>query len=96
MHKTFYVYILTNKTNGTLYTGITNNLVRRSFEHKNQATKSFTSKYWLQKLVYYEIYEEANTAIAREKHLKKAYRKTKIKLIEEKNPDWLDLWDSII
>lgn len=96
MNGTFYVYIMTNRKDGTLYTGVTNNLVRRSFEHKTKYVEGFTEKYWLQRLVYFEVYEDRATAFAREKYLKKVYRKTKIKLIEEKNPEWFDLWDDIV
>ena len=90
-----YVYILSNKNNGTLYIGVTNNLVRRVYEHKNKFIEGFSNKYDLIKLVYYEIYEDELRAIGREKFLKKAYRKTKVKLINEFNPDWEDLYYQI-
>ena len=91
-----YVYIMTNHKCGTLYTGVTNNLVRRVYEHKHHLIEGFTSKYDLTRLVYYEIWQGENEAIQREKMLKKAYRKYKIALIEEQNPDWNDLYESII
>lgn len=91
-----YVYIMTNHKHGTLYTGVTNNLVRRVYEHKNKLIKGFTSQYDLTKLVYYEIWQGENEAIEREKKLKKAYRKYKIDLIEKQNPDWDDLYNSIL
>ncbi|MEX0315325.1 MAG: GIY-YIG nuclease family protein [Allomuricauda sp.] len=94
MHKTnhqYYIYILTNKKNGTLYIGMTNNLERRVFEHKNKYTKGFTKKYDLDKLVYFETYQYVRDAILREKRLKKWKRQWKIDLIEDENPDWKDL-----
>ncbi len=87
---------MTNHKHGTLYTGVTNNLVRRVYEHKNKLIKGFTSQYDLTKLVYYEIWQGENEAIEREKKLKKAYRKYKIDLIEKQNPDWDDLYNSIL
>ncbi len=91
-----YVYIMTNKNNTTLYVGVTNDLIRRVWEHKNHVVKGFTTQYDLNKLVYYEIYEDELTAIAREKYLKKCYRKTKNKLICNVNPQWNDLYEQII
>jgi len=90
MH-TFFVYILTNKRHNVLYTGVTNNLDRRIFEHKTKQNKGFTSKYNVDKLVYYEIIDDANAAIEREKQIKAGPRKKKIELIESMNPDWNDL-----
>ncbi|MBQ4820730.1 GIY-YIG nuclease family protein [Aquimarina sp. MMG016] len=87
----YAVYILTNKKNGTLYIGMTNNLERRVFEHKNKLTEGFTKKYGLDRLVYFEIYQYVNDAIKREKQLKKWKRQWKIDLIEEENKDWNDL-----
>ncbi len=92
MSKTYYVYILTNKKNGTLYTGVTNDISRRAWEHKEKITKSFTQKYKIDKLVYIEIYNEINDAIARESQLKNWKRDWKIKLIETINPNWDDLY----
>ena len=90
-----YVYIMTNKNNSVLYVGVTNNLVRRVYEHKNHLLEGFTAKYDLHKLVYYEIFEDEQTAIQCEKYLKKCYRKTKENLITQKNPKWEDLYDTI-
>lgn len=87
----YAVYILTNKRNGTLYIGMTNNLERRVFEHKNKLMEGFTKKYELDKLVYFEVYQYADVAIRREKRLKKWKRQWKIDLIEEQNKDWNDL-----
>ena len=92
----FYVYILTNKNNTVLYTGITNNIVRRVYEHKEQIKEGcFSAEYNLLKLVYYEIYPDPNAAIAREKFLKKAFRRYKNSLINKFNPSWKDLYDDI-
>lgn len=87
----YYVYILTNKTNKVLYTGITNNLLRRIYEHKNKLIKGFTEKYNVNKLVYFEEFNNINDAIAAEKKIKGWLRIKKIKLIENKNPLWEDL-----
>ncbi len=87
----YAVYILTNKKNGTLYIGMSNNLERRVFEHKNKLVAGFTKKYGLDKLVYFEIHKYVNDAITREKRLKTWKRQWKINLIEEDNPDWKDL-----
>ena len=89
--KHFYVYILTNPTNTVLYTGITNDVNRRTYEHKGKEIKSFTSCYNVTKLVYYETYEDADSAIAREKQIKAGSRAKKIALIEKMNPKWKDL-----
>jgi len=91
-----YVYIMSNHPQGTLYVGVTNNLVRRIYEHKNKITKGFTSKYGLDRLVYYEIYEDEIIAIQREKTLKDWKREWKIALIERNNPGWEDLYSEII
>ena len=90
-----YVYIMTNKNNTSLYVGVTNNLVRRVWEHKNEILKGFTSQYDLHKLVYFETYEDEKTAIEREKYLKKCYRVTKMKLITNLIPQWNDLYEQI-
>jgi putative endonuclease len=86
----YYVYILTNNSK-TLYTGVTNNLPRRIYEHKNKLVEGFTKKYNLTKLVYYEISEDVRSAIAREKQIKGWLRSKKINLIESTNPEWKDL-----
>ncbi len=93
--KPMYVYIMSNKNNTTLYVGVTNNLVRRVWEHKNNVLKGFTAEYNLHKLVYFEMCESEQTAIEREKYLKKCYRKTKEKLITEQNPQWRDLYENM-
>ena len=91
MHNTYYVYILTSKRNGTLYIGVTNNLERRMFEHKNKSVKGFTEKYGVHILVYYEWFNDIEAAIKREKQLKKWNRSWKLNLIESRNPQWIDL-----
>ena len=88
---TYYVYILTNKNNNVLYTGVTNNLTRRMFEHKNNKS-IFTRRYNVHKLVWYDHTNSIMSAIEREKKIKGGSRKAKIKLIEEKNPQWEDLF----
>ena len=90
------VYILTNYKNGTLYIGVTSNLIQRTYQHKHKIIKGFTSKYNLTKLVYYETYETMQEAIKREKQLKKWNRAWKIELIEKFNEDWNDLYKDII
>ena len=95
MSKEYYVYIMTNKSR-TLYTGVTNNLIRRVHEHKNKLVPGFTSKYNIQFLVYYEAGNDINAAIAREKQIKGWLRSKKIALIDSMNPQWKDLsaeWD---
>ena len=91
-----YVYIMTNHKNGTLYVGVTSNLIKRVYEHKSGASEGFTKKYGLKCLVYYEICEEIAGAIAREKQLKKWRRDKKDLLIEKLNPQWKDLYEDII
>ena len=91
-----YVYIVSNRNNTTLYVGVTNNLLRRIYEHKNNIVEGFTKRYALHKLVYFEIFDDEMSAIRYEKYLKKCYRKTKVKLIEQKNPLWNDLYDSLM
>ncbi len=89
--KTYFVYIITNKPNGTLYIGVTNDLERRIWEHKNKIVKGFSAKYNLDKLIYSEDYSDIKDAISREKHLKGWTRKKKIDLIESVNKEWKDL-----
>lgn len=96
MEKTYYVYIITNKLNSVLYIGITSNLVKRIWEHKNKVVDRFSNKYNLNKLVYYEICNDIEQAIKREKQLKNWHRAWKDNLIKEKNPEFLDLFSSII
>ena len=95
MSKNGYTYIITNKYNTTLYIGVTSNLVKRIWEHKNHVVEGFSKTYNLNKLVYYEIMNDIETAINREKFLKGKTKKFKIELIENFNPKWEDLYDSI-
>jgi len=89
------VYILTNKLNGTLYTGVTSNLQGRIWQHKNKMTKGFSAKYNLTMLVYYELYGDICGAISREKQIKAGPRKAKVRLVEAANPEWRDLYAEI-
>ncbi len=91
----YFVYILTNKKHGTLYTGVTNNLARRIFEHKSGVVEGFTKKYALKNLVYYEIYEDVRDTLAREKLIKKWKRTFKIDAINKTNPNWIDLYNNL-
>jgi len=90
------VYILANKPNGTLYIGVTNDLVKRTWEHRNDMVESFSKRYGIHRLVYYELFEDMVTAITREKQMKKWRRSWKLELIERQNPDWNDLWEGIV
>ena len=96
MDKQFCVYILASKHNGTLYTGVTSNLVQRIWKHKHDIIEGFTKKYNVKNLVYFEIHNNAESAINREKQIKKWRRDWKIQLIEKKNLLWNDLYDSIL
>jgi putative endonuclease len=91
----YYVYRTASGKHGTLYLGVTNNLVRRIHEHKSKVVPGFTSKYDVVGLVWYEVYDDPTSAITREKDIKKWRRDWKIRLIEEDNPDWSDLYSSI-
>jgi putative endonuclease len=91
----FYVYLLASKKHGTLYLGVTNDIVRRVFQHRTKATGGFTARYDVNKLVWFEVYDDVITAITREKELKKWRRDWKIRLIEETNPNWDDLYPGI-
>jgi putative endonuclease len=93
--KNYYVYILASKKNGVLYVGVTNDLLRRVWEHKEHATKGFASKYFIEKLVYFEETQSIEPAIKREKQLKKWNRAWKVSLIEKENPNWLDLYETL-
>ena len=92
----YYVYILTNKTDAVMYIGVTNDLHRRLYEHKNELIEGFTKKYHVHKLVYFEIYSEVNSAMAREKQLKHWTRAKKNRLVETQNPNWDDRGESFI
>jgi len=94
--KTYYVYILASKRNGTLYIGVTSDLKKRVYQHKNGLVDGFTKKYDVHQLVYYEETSHIDSAITREKQLKKWNRAWKIHLIEKQNPNWDDLYDQII
>jgi len=89
------VYILASKRNGTLYIGVTSDLQKRSWEHKNDLLDGFTKKYGVHQLVYYELHDNVVSAITREKQLKKWNRAWKLELIERGNPDWNDIWQEI-
>ena len=93
---TGYTYIMASRPNGTLYIGVTSNLPKRVYEHKNHVVKGFTDKYNVDKLVYFEETAEIEVAIAREKQLKGWTRAKKIRLIESTNPEWRDLYEEII
>jgi putative endonuclease len=92
----YYVYILCSKKNGTLYTGVINNIIRRVYEHKNKLAEGFTRKYSIDKLVYYELHESIELAILREKQIKHWKRCLRIELIVIFNPNWKDLYADII
>ena len=96
MEKHFYVYILASDRNGTLYNGVTSNLIQRIWQHREKQVEGFSKKYAVQKLVWFEQHENAESAIAREKQIKKWNRDWKIRLIEETNPYWNDLYSSIV
>ena len=91
-----YVYLLASRKHGTLYVGVTNDLVRRVSEHRAQIRPGFTERYSVHRLVWYEHYDDAINAIAREKELKKWRRDWKVNLIERSNPEWVDLYGSIV
>ncbi len=95
MDRTPAVYILTNRPNGALYTGVTSNLPKRIWQHKNGVTKGFCAKYNLTRLVYFEQFEDIYSAISREKQIKAGSRRTKIDLIRNANPAWRDLYADI-
>jgi putative endonuclease len=96
MHqKYYYVYILASKPYGTLYTGVSSNLIGRTWQHKNDLVESFTKRYRVHRLVWYEQTESIESAINREKQIKKWRRRWKLDLIEKMNPDWKDLYDEI-
>jgi putative endonuclease len=90
------VYILASRRNGTLYVGVTSNLVKRVWEHKNNMVEGFTKRYGVHQLVWYEVHDNIQSAIQREKRLKEWKRKWKVELIESMNPNWEDLFDIIV
>ncbi len=95
MNKKYYVYIMTNKNNSVLYTGVTSDLIRRINEHKEGFGGGFTSKYMIKKLIYYEITRDVHSALAREKQIKAGSRKQKVDLINSMNSEWKDLYDEL-
>ncbi len=96
MSKLYHIYILTNRTHGTIYTGVTGNLARRIWQHREGTGSAFTARYELKRLVYVEPYESISQAISREKTIKGWPRAWKIKQIEQDNPDWNDLYEVIL
>lgn len=94
--KSYYIYILSNKTNSVLYTGITSNVIKRIYEHKHNLVDGFTKKYLIHKLIYYEQYQDIRDAMEREKQLKAGSRKKKESLVTFLNPEWKDLYDSLV
>ena len=95
VERTYWVYLLASKKNGTLYIGVTNDLSRRVYEHRTKAVPGFTRKYNVTMLVWYESYGDINEAIAREKSMKRWHRAWKIDLIRDFNPEWLDLYEEL-
>jgi putative endonuclease len=95
MGKQYYVYIMTNSRNTVLYVGVTNDLIRRVYEHKEKLVDGFTKKYNITKLVHYELFEDVENAILREKQIKAGSRQKKIDLIDQTNRDWHDLYDEL-
>lgn len=91
-----YVYITTNKNNTVLYTGVTFDLIKRTYEHKNKFVEGFTKKYNVDKLIYFEIFEDIINAVTREKQIKKWKRAWKEDLINKNNPDWKDLYNDLV
>lgn len=96
MEKQPCIYILASRKNGTIYVGVTSNLLKRIWEHKNDLVKGFTQEYGVHNLVYYETHDTMELAIQREKSLKRWERKWKLRLIEKRNPDWNDLYGELI
>ena len=96
MNKQFYTYILASKRNGTLYIGVTSDLIKRIWQHRQKFVEGFCEKYSVSLLVHYEIFNDSRTAIQREKNLKKWVRQWKLELIEKNNPEWKDLYSELI
>ena len=96
MNKQSYIYIMTNYDETVIYTGVTSDLIKRVYEHKNKLREGFTKNYNVTKLVYYEAFDDIENAIAREKQIKGGSRAKKLQLIKQFNPNWNDLYDSII
>jgi putative endonuclease len=96
MSQQYYIYIITNQSNTVLYTGVTSDLIKRLYEHKEKLISGFTKKYNVNKLVYYEIFTDINSAITREKQIKAGSRQKKIDLVNSVNPEWLDLYNDLL
>ncbi len=96
MNKQYFVYIMANNTNTVTYTGVTNDLLRRVYEHKNKLVEGFTKRYNVNKLVYYEVCEDVESVILREKQIKSWTRQAKVALINKMNPDWCDLYKDLM
>ena len=96
MNKQPCVYLLASRRNGTLYTGVTSNLTKRIWEHKNDSVKGFTKRYGVHRLVWYELHPDMESAITREKAIKEWKRRWKLELIESSNPAWRDLYEELI
>ncbi|HEY32535.1 MAG TPA: GIY-YIG nuclease family protein [Dehalococcoidia bacterium] len=95
MHKQYYVYIMANARNTVIYTGVTNDLKRRVYQHKEKLTVGFTSRYNVSKLVYYEVFQDIENAIAREKQIKGGSREKKVQLVNSMNKEWRDLYEEL-
>ncbi len=95
LRRSYFVYILTNKDNNVLYTGVTNDLTRRVWEHKEKLIEGFTKWYNVTKLVWYEVFDDVNSAIAREKRIKGGSRQKKVDLVNRMNKEWRDLYDTL-
>jgi putative endonuclease len=94
--KDYYIYIMANQKNGTLYLGMTNDLIRRAYEHKEGIFDGFTKRYKIHRLVYFEHTHDVYAALGREKQIKNWKREWKVRLIEKSNPEWIDLYDSLL
>jgi putative endonuclease len=95
LHRSYFVYIMSNRTRTVLYTGVTNDLTRRVLEHKEKLTEGFSKRYNVTRLVYYEVFDDVNSAIAREKQIKAGSRKKKIDLVSGMNEEWCDLYNDL-
>jgi len=95
MRKQYYVYIMTNKGNTALYTGVTGNLIKRVYEHRQKLVEGFTKRYNVVKLVYYEAFDQVENALAREKQIKAGSRQKKLQLIKGMNAEWKDLYEEL-
>ena len=95
MNRPYYIYIMTSEQDTVLYTGVTNNLIKRVYEHKEKLVKGFTKRYNIAKLVYYEVFEDIEAAILREKQIKGGSRQKKIKLVNSVNKEWRDLYEEL-